>query len=711
MIELQPNTLYLDTEKQMQIRLLYCLSNFKGKKEHVAYVIRVDGGASMPYEAEYDTFAQFVEDGTYQRIDEPPVRLPIKLTKKQTEAAEEAWKLIGGFVTDEPRCYIKKLRARFISQKAEETGCQRTKISRLLHRYWEGGMTRDALIPQYDKRGGEGDAGRLVKKPLGRKSKKVTDNLRMTVGEKERQEIQHVVDKYYNAHTKYNYRGCYQELLNLFYRNEDGSYAPAYPTYEQFYYHARKMVDPESRIGKKKYAQNYRGLPGRGANALIGPGSLAQMDSTILDCTLVLPGTGRKVIGRPTLYIMVDVFSRLVMGFYLTIADPSWECAKNLLYNVAMNKAEFCAQNGVDIEPDEWPCAGLPQKILTDNGECGKRNGDLIPLGVGIELQTASSYRPDMKGAVERCFRMINERVRMWIPGGVQPDAQERGVQDYRREACLTVQEVRQVIIQCILELSHRTMEEYPQDAADLQGSGVVPMPVNIWQWGISHRGGALRACSQELLKYYLLTQGKARVTAQGIRFKGLHYTCQTAVKENWFAIARQKSSWEVSVSYDPNCLDQIYVHLPETKCAETCNRILRDEEKYQGYSMMEYMTANGELKELVAKGKAESERYQAAAQQKIREIAEGAVRRMADEPERRAPVKGVRKNRKEAQRAEQEQKQASVLESGLPEIKPQQVARPVPTSRDTWHRASKPSPSRENDLLLTGWGSDDDEI
>ena len=175
------------------------------------------------------------------------------------------------------------------------------------------------------------------------------------------------------------------------------------------------------------------------------------------------------------------------------------------------------------------------------------------------------------------------------------------------------------------------------------------------------------------------------------------------------------KSSWEVSVSYDPNCLDQIYVHIIETKRAETCNRILRDEEKYQGYSMMEYMTANGELKELVAKGKAESERYQAAAQQKIREIAEGAVRRMAGEPERRAPVKGVRKNRKEAQRAEQEQKRTSVLESGLPEIKPQQVARQVPTKEDTQseHDALNPLQEKilEKDLLLTGWGSDDDEI
>lgn len=251
---------------------------------------------------------------------------------------------------------------------------------------------------------------------------------------------------------------------------------------------------------------------------------------------------------------------------------------------------------------------------------------------------------------------MINEMVRMWLPGGVQPDAQERGVRDYRRDACLTVSEMRKVIIRCICACNHRTMETYPQDAADLQVSGVVPMPVDIWQWGIGHRGGALRSCSQERLKYYLLTQGKARITAQGIRFRGLYYTCQSAVREGWFATARQKSTWEVQVSYDPNRLDQIYIYLEETKGPERCDRILRDDEKYQGYSLMEYMAANDKLKGIIAKGKAESERYQAAAQQEIRKIAECATRRMASEPERRAPVKNVRRNRQEAQRAEQEQ-------------------------------------------------------
>lgn len=250
-----------------------------------------------------------------------------------------------------------------------------------------------------------------------------------------------------------------------------------------------------------------------------------------------------------------------------------------------------------------------------------------------------------------------------------------------------------------------------------MQVSGVVPMPVDIWQWGIGHRGGALRSCSQERLKYYLLTQGKARITAQGIRFRGLYYTCQSAVREGWFATARQKSTWEVQVSYDPNRLDQIYIYLEETKGPERCDRILRDDEKYQGYSLMEYMAANDKLKGIIAKGKAESERYQAAAQQEIRKIAECATRRMASEPERRAPVKNVRRNRQEAQRAEQEQmtKEVPVLEQKIPEIHPEQVARQVPLKEDKqsvhYSLYSMQEKTLENDSLLTGWGSDDDEI
>lgn len=714
--ELYSNTLYLDTDQNEQFRLLYVRRYAKYAADNCVYLIGLSGDSSMPFRIPLQEFMTMVDDGIYQQQAEKNAELPLQLTKAQITARDDAWKTIGSFVENEPSCYVKKIRARFVSQKARDLGCSVKKISRLLHRYWAGGMTQDALIPQYNKRGGMGDAGRFVQKSLGRRVQKKTDNERLSIGEKERKEIEYVINKYYNKHTKYDYKGCYLELLNLFYRNDDGTYAAAYPTYNQFYYHALKFLNMETRVGTKKYNQNLRGLHGRGANALIGPGSLAQMDSTVLDCNLVLPGPGRKVIGRPTLYILVDVFSRIVMGFFLTIEAPSIKCVKGLLFNTASGKADFCARNGVQIKPDEWPCSGLPRSILTDNGKCRWVKGDMIPKNLGIKLANASSYRPDLKGAVERCFEMINTTVRMWTPGAVQLDAAERGAPDYRRESCLTLADMRQVIIRCICSINHRTMKEYPQDAEDLQISGVQPVPVDLWQWGIQNRGGIIREIRKEELAYRLLDDDKSGIVqADGIRFCGLLYTCQAAVEQNWFAAARQHGSWKVDVLYNPDNLDEIYIKSPEERRLQKCERMPKDREKYAGYSMTEYLRAKSALNEVIAKSADTSEQYQAMQQAEIRAIAEKARKRMENDPERKSPVKNVRENRAVARQLEAEQARniPAIQNQHTSELQPKQIARPVPqhgTAAKKQATKSEKAVQMERQLMR-GWGADDDEI
>lgn len=714
--ELYSNTLYMDTDQNELFRLLYIQRYAKYAADNCVYLIKVSSNLSMPFHMPLQNFETLVSEGIYQQQEEGRIDLPIHLTKAQIASRDDAWKIIGNFVEDEPSCYVKKIRTRFISQKSKDLGCTAQTIYRLLHRYWAGGMTQDALIPQYHKRGGAGDAGRFVQKSLGRKVQKKTDNERLSIGEKELQEIEYVINKYYNKHTKYDYKGCYRELLNQFYRNEDGTYAAAYPTYEQFYYHARKLLNTETRVGTKKYNQNLRGLHGRGANALIGPGSLAQMDSTVLDCNLILPGPGRKVIGRPTLYILVDVFSRLVMGFFLTIEAPSIKCVKGLLFNTASDKVDFCMKNGVSIKPDEWPCSGLPRSILTDNGECRWVKGDMIPKNLGITLANASSYRPDLKGAVERCFEMINTQVRMWTPGAVQLDAAERGAPDYRRESCLTLADMRQVIIRCICSINHRTMREYPQDAEDLQVSGVQPVPVTLWQWGIQNRGGIIREIRKEELAYRLLDDDKSGIVqADGIRFCGLLYTCQAAVEQNWFATARQHGSWKVDVLYNPDNLDEIYIKLPEERQLQKCERMPRDREKYAGYSMTEYLLAKSELNEVIAKSRDTSEQYQAIQQAEIQAIAEKARKRMENDPERKAPVKNVRENRAVARRLEAElaRNTPAIQDQHTSKLQPKQIARPVPQHGTAVKKQTTKSDetAQMEHQLMKGWGADDDEI
>jgi hypothetical protein len=64
---------------------------------------------------------------------------------------------------------------------------------------------------------------------------------------------------------------------------------------------------------------------------------------------------------------------------------------------------------------------------------------------------------------------------------------------------------------------------------------------------------------------------GKAVVTERGIRFKGLFYSSDRAVREYWFAKARSKKKRSVSVSYDPRDMATIYAWSDDDKAYDTC--------------------------------------------------------------------------------------------------------------------------------------------
>lgn len=58
-----------------------------------------------------------------------------------------------------------------------------------------------------------------------------------------------------------------------------------------------------------------------------------------------------------------------------------------------------------------------------------------------------------------------------------------------------------------------------------------------------------------------MLRKGTAVVTPQGIEFMTRYYSCQTALKLNWFELAADEGSWEISIFYVPINLDYIYIY------------------------------------------------------------------------------------------------------------------------------------------------------
>ncbi len=106
-------------------------------------------------------------------------------------------------------------------------------------------------------------------------------------------------------------------------------------------------------------------------------------------------------------------------------------------------------------------------------------------------------------------------------------------------------------------------MESYERTESMIT-DGVVPIPLEIWNWGISNLSGALRVFPEETVKLALMPADTASVTAKGIRFKNLYYLSERAASEHWFENARAKGSWKVNISYDPRNMSTIFVREPD---------------------------------------------------------------------------------------------------------------------------------------------------
>jgi len=157
------------------------------------------------------------------------------------------------------------------------------------------------------------------------------------------------------------------------------------------------------------------------------------------------------------------------------------------------------------------------------------------------------------------------------LPGSVKPDMSKRGGHDYRLDATLDIRQLTQIIIKCVLYYNnYHYMGSFEKSEAMI-ASSVEAIPIKLWEWGIQNCSGALHIFPEETVKFAVLPTANATVTAKGIRFKGLFYSCARAKTEMWFEKARSKKTWSITVSYDPHEMTNIYIWNADAKQYDTC--------------------------------------------------------------------------------------------------------------------------------------------
>ncbi len=503
------------------------------------------------------------------------------LPEQRKGRRDHAWKIVVDLVRNQPEIYYPRHRAQKVAECVVAGLATRATIYLYLRRYWQRGQTPNALLPDFAKSGGKGKV-RPVSAGIKRgRPRKLGELPGLNVDDDIRKIFRVAVARYYTTQVKFTLRGAYDQMIKDFFceRKIDPdtgrvTHAPngdvlasGFPSFGQFSYwleqdHDRLDIKRE-RLKPRIYDKDLRGLLGTSTAEVWGPGARYQIDATIADVYLVSRTDRNKIIGRPVLYVVIDVFSRMIVGIYVGLEGPSWVGAMMALANTASDKQIFCMQSGREIDSEAWPCHHLPATLLGDRGEIEGRMIETLINNFNVTVESAAAYRADWKGIVEQRFRLIPAKFKPYVPGYIDVDYRARGGKDYRLDAVLDLDQFTRIVIECVLYYNnHHELKRYDKDR-DLVADNISTVPIDLWNWGIANRSGSLRQYPEELVRFSLLPVDDATVTLNGIRLRGLFYTCQKALEERWFDKARQRGTWKVKVSYDPRNLDELYLHDP----------------------------------------------------------------------------------------------------------------------------------------------------
>lgn len=373
---------------------------------------------------------------------------------------------------------------------------------------------------------------------------------------KDEKNMRWALNKFYFSYKKHSLKTAYTMMLKEKYCDGNGELLPKYPTFNQFRYFYRKRKNRQtyyiSRNGLTNYQRNNRPLLGDGVQEFAKAPGMGMLDSTVCDIYLINKSGG--IVGRPILTACIDAYSSLCCGYSL-----SWEggvySLRQLMLNVITDKQELCREHGINIGQQEWDSSYCPGVLVTDQGtEYKSANFEQI-AELGVKVVNLPVYRPELKGSVEKFFSIIQDLFRPYLKGKgvIEPDFQERGAHDYRKDACLTLEQFERVLIRCILYYnSQRIIENFPYTEEMLKAQ-IPSHASDIFRYGLSLDGVNLVSMDKEQLMLTLLPRTTGKFTRSGLIVNNVRY------KNKDFA-EKYLSGGTVTVAYNPE--DSGYVWL-----------------------------------------------------------------------------------------------------------------------------------------------------
>ena len=317
------------------------------------------------------------------------------------------------------------------------------------------------------------------------------------------------------------------------------------------------ISEPERlrRRGEKDKAHRFHRYRGHFPGA-DHPLAMVQMDHTPADVICVDEDT-RQPIARPWITVAIDVYSRMVLGFYLTYEAPSATSVAMCLAQAMCTKREYLAL--LDV-PGSWPAWGRIQTLHLDNAK--EFRGGVLQRACeeyNVNLAWRPVKTPHYGGHIENMMGRVGREMHA-LPGTTFSNPEERGDYDSEGKAALTLKELERDIADYFVNTYHLTRH-----------SVLGMSPKRKWELGMMGEGDALGVGippmpfdSERVLLDFLPIYERT-VQQYGIQIEKLHWS--DPVLERWVNSTdpdKPKIKRMFTVRVDPRDMSKVHFFDPD---------------------------------------------------------------------------------------------------------------------------------------------------
>lgn len=275
----------------------------------------------------------------------------------------------------------------------------------------------------------------------------------------------------------------------------------------------------------------------------------AEIDHTPLDLFVIDEETGLP-LGRPWLTLIIDKYSRVILGYHISFGHPSNDSVMRALRHAILPKKGI--RDKYKRLKHDWPCHGLIETLAVDNGkEFHSRALEDAAYDLDFSILYCPVRTPWAKGSIERVIKTYNYTLNHTLPGTSFASLWDRWGYDPLKHALITRLALQEILHIWIVDYYHQR-----------QHRGLRDIPIKVWEKSAQVHQPLLPE-NVDKLSVYLGIPFERKVWHYGIQ---LHDTERYNSKDLQALRMQYGERLKINLKVDPDDLTVIHVRHPETE-------------------------------------------------------------------------------------------------------------------------------------------------